>query len=249
MWNKLVQIWKIKELRNSILFVLAMLTIYRFAAHIPIPGVDTEALKNFFTQNQFLGLINIFSGGGMSNFSVAALGVAPYITSSIIFQLLVMIIPKLEEMSKEEAGQRKINQYTRYLTVPLGVLQAFGLITLLKQSSQPIIQDLSAYQLFVTVLIMTAGTVFLTWIGELISERKIGNGISLMIFAGIIAVLPTAVQQTLVVFDYSQVFNIVMFIIIALVTTVGVVIITEGQRKIPVSYAKIVRGNRMFGGG
>lgn len=235
-------------MRNSILFVLAMLVIFRLAANIPIPGIDREALRNLFSQNQFLGLINVFSGSAMSNFSVAALGVAPYITASIIFQLLVMIIPKLEELSKEEAGQQKINQWTRYLSVPLAVLQSFGLITLLRQSSQQIITDLAAVQLTFIVLTMTAGTVFLMWIGELISERKIGNGISLLIFAGIISALPTALQQTLVTFDYSQIFTLVIFVLVALVTIVGVVIITEGERKVPVSYAKIVRGTRMYGG-
>ncbi len=248
MWNKIVQIWKIKDLRKSILFVLAMLVVFRLAAHVPIPGVDIENLKNFFQSNQILGLVNIFSGGGMKNFSVVMLGVAPYITASIIFQLLAMIVPKFEEMNKEEDGRRKINQYTRLITVPLAVLQAYGMIAMLKSSTQPIVTDLSGFKLFTAIMTITAGTVFLMWIGELITEKKIGNGISFLIFAGIISGLPTALQQTLVSFDKSQMINLIVFVFIALVTVVGVVIITEGQRNIPISYARQIRGMRMTGG-
>lgn len=249
MWyKKLLQVWKIKDLRKSILYVLGMLVIFRLAAHIPVPGVNVENLKEFFSSNQILGLINIFSGGGMENFSVVAMGVAPYITSSIIFQLLSMIIPKLEEMSKEEAGRKKINQYTRIATVPLAILQSYGMLTLLKQSSFQIISDLSLAQHITTIVTVTAGTIFLMWIGELISEKNIGNGISLLIFAGIIAGLPGAMQQTLVIFEPSQLFNLIIFVLIALITIVGVVVINEGQRNVPVSYARRVRGMRMYGG-
>lgn len=249
MWYKrLLQIWKVKDLRNSVLYVLAMLVIFRLAAHIPVPGINVENLKDFFQSNQLLGLINIFSGGGMENFSIVAMGIAPYITASIIFQLLSMIIPKLEEMSKEEAGRGKINQYTRIATVPLAILQSYGMVTILRQSSQQIIYDLTFFQLFTMITTVTAGTIFLMWIGELISEKHIGNGISLLIFAGIIASLPTAVQRTLIVFDPSQIFNLAVFALIALVTIVGVVIINEGQRNVPVSYARRVRGMRMYGG-
>jgi len=249
MWyRKLIQIWKIKDLRNSILYVLAMLVIFRFAAHIPVPGVNVENLKDFFASNQILGLINIFSGGGMENFSVVAMGIAPYITASIIFQLLAMIIPKLEEMSKEESGRQKINQYTRIATVPLAVLQSYGMLALLRQSSYQIISDLSFFQLFTTIITVTAGTIFLMWIGELISEKHIGNGISILIFAGIISALPAAVQRILIVFDPSQLFNLVIFVLIAVITIVGVVIINEGQRNVPVSYARRVRGMKMYGG-
>lgn len=248
MLDKLIQIWKIKDLRNSILYVLGMLVIFRLAAHIPLPGVNLENLRDFFSSNQLLGLMNIFSGGGMENFSVVMLGVAPYITASIIFQLLVMIIPKLEELSKEPGGYQKINQYTRYLTVPLAALQAYGMITIFKQSAKPIIAALSPFQFISLIITATAGTVLLMWIGELISEKKIGNGISLLIFAGIIAGLPSAVQRTLLVFDKTQLFNLIIFTAIAVVTIVGVVIITEGQRNVPVSYARRVRGMRMYGG-
>ncbi len=249
MWSKLVQIWKIKDLRNSILFVLTMLTIFRFAAHIPVPGVDVEALKQLFSSNQFLGLINIFSGGGMENFSLVALGIAPYITSSIIFQLLVMIIPALEKLQKEgESGQKRINQYTRLLTIPLAFLQGFGMLALLGQSGQGVVDALTTFQTVTILVTLTAGTVFLMWIGELISEKKIGNGISILIFAGIISAIPSAIGQTLSVFDKAQIINMLIFVVIAVITVIAVVILTEGQRNIPVSYAKKIRGIRMYGG-
>lgn len=248
-FNALIRIWRLPDLRRSILFVLAMLFIFRVAAHIPIPGVDISNLQAFFSSNAILGLLNIFSGGTMESFSVVALGVAPYITSSIIFQLLAMVIPQLEALQKEgEHGQRKINQWTRYAAVPLAILQSFGLLTLLRQSPVPVLGDLTPGTYAATIITMTAGTIFLMWIGELISERKIGNGISLMIFAGIIAGLPTLIQQTFVTFDKMQIMNLVLFGAVALITVVGVVLITQAQRNIPVSYARRVRGMRMYGG-
>ncbi|MFA5318303.1 MAG: preprotein translocase subunit SecY [Patescibacteria group bacterium] len=248
MLQKISQIWKAKDLRKNILFVLGMLAIFRFAAHVPIPGVDASALKELFSSNQILGLMNLFSGGGMENFSVVMMGVAPYITASIIIQLLAMIIPSLEEMQKEESGRKKINMWTRYLTVPMAALQSYGMIAILRSSQLGILADVSAVQLTSMITIITSGTVFLMWIGELISEKNIGNGISLMIFAGIIAGLPSAIQQTIITFDASQLFIIIGFIAIALITIVGVVIINEGQRNVPVVYAKQIRGNRMYGG-
>ena len=248
MFHKLVQIWKARDLRNNILFVLGMLVIFRLAAHIPIPGVNVMALKEFFSSNQILGLMNIFSGGGMENFSIVMMGVAPYITASIIFQLLAMIIPALEELNKEESGRQKVNMWTRWLTVPLAALQSYSMIVLLKRSSYSILGELSAFDMISMVVIITAGTVFLMWLGELISEKKIGNGISLLIFAGIVAGLPQAIQQIAFTFDQSQLFMILGFVVIALITVVGVVIITEGQRNVPVQYARQVRGNRMYGG-
>lgn len=241
--NKLRQIFQVKELRNSIFFVLAMLLIFRVLAHIPVPGVNTENLRLFFQSNQLLGLINIFSGGGLKSFSIVAMGVAPYITSSIIFQLLTMVIPRMEEIQKEgESGQQRINQWTRWATIPFALLQAFGFITLLRQQSQfNIVADLSPVQIVIAMVSMAAGTILLMWIGELISERQVGNGISLLIFAGIIAGLPSGIQQTLVGFDQSQVFNILMYAGLMLVTIIGIVIISEGQRNIPVSYARMSR--------
>ncbi|MDP3964391.1 MAG: preprotein translocase subunit SecY [bacterium] len=262
MWEKITQIWRVKDLRKKILFVLAIFVLFRVAAHIPVPGVDVENLKDFFGSNQILGLLNIFSGGALENFSVVMLGLAPYITASIIFQLLVMIIPRLEELQKEgEQGQRKINQYTRLLAVPLATLQAYGTVTLLARSGGAsnlfggsfntptgIIGDLSVFQMATAIVAIVAGSMFLMWLGELISEKQIGNGISLLIFAGIVAGVPTAFQQTAAVFDASQVINIAIFAAIGIVTVAAVVFITEGQRNIPVSYARQIRGRRVFGG-
>jgi preprotein translocase subunit SecY len=248
MFDKLNQIWKARDLRNSILFVLVMLVIFRLAAHIPIPGVNAAALKSLFASNQILGLMNLFSGGGMENFSIVMMGVAPYITSSIIFQLLGMIVPSIEEMQKEESGRQKINSWTRWASVPLAALQSYGMITLLRRSSAGLLGDVAPFDFVLMVLTLTAGSIFLMWIGELITEKKVGNGISLLIFAGIVASLPQVVQQILVTFDQSQLFMMIGFVIIAIVTIVGVVIVNEGQRNIPVQYARQVRGNRSFGG-
>ena len=248
MFDKLLQIWKAKDLRAKLLYVLGMLVIFRLAAHIPIPGVNEVALKNLFSSNQILGLMNLFSGGGMESFSIVMMGVAPYITSSIIFQLLGMIVPKIEEMQKEEAGRQKINMWTRWATVPLAVFQSYGMITLLRRSSAGILGDVSLFDFAVMIITITAGSIFLMWVGELITEKNVGNGISLLIFAGIVASLPTALKQFMVTFDQTQLYMLIGFIVIALVTVVGVVIINEGQRNIPVQYARQVRGNRSFGG-
>ena len=249
MWEKIKRVWKIKDLRGKIIFVVLMLVVFRVAAHVPVPGVNTENLSRFLEGNQILGLLNIFSGGTMENFSVIMLGVAPYITASIIFQLLTMVVPRLEEMSKEgESGQQKINTYTRLATVPLALLQAFAMIKLLNQSQYQIFDGLDSYTYVSIMVTITAGTVFLMWIGELISEKNIGNGISLLIFAGIVSALPTAVQNAIVNYSPSDLYLYLMFVGLAVVTVVGVVVINEGQRNIPVSYAKQIRGNRTFGG-
>lgn len=249
MWQKLSLVWKIPEVRNKILFVLGILFIFRLAAHIPVPGVNLAALQNFFRSNQFLGLLNVFSGGGYDTFSVIMLGVGPYITASIIFQLLGMIIPSLEKLQKEgERGQEKINQWTRWLTVPLAALQGYGTIILIRRSSQAVLPDLTTYQFITAIITITAGTIFLMWLGELISEKKIGNGISLMIFAGIVARIPSEIQRTLAVYDSSQLIQTLVFAAVGLVTILGVVYVTEAVRKIPVSYARRVRGNQMVGG-
>lgn len=249
MFKKLIQIWKIKDLRKNILFVLGMLVIFRIAAQIPITGVNTSALQDYFSNNQILGLLNIFTGGGMSNFSLVMLGIGPYITSSIIFQLLTMIIPKLEEMNKDESGRKKINQYTRIMTIPFAALQAYGMITLLQRTSNvPIITDLTVWKYATMITTVTAGTMFLVWLGELISEKKIGNGISILIFAGIVSSIPGAIARTVATFDVTQITNLILFVLIALATTAAIVYISEGQRNIPVSYAKRVRGMKMYGG-
>lgn len=242
MFDKLSALWKVSDIRKSILFVLLMIVIYRIAAHIPVPGVDVNALKNYFQSNQVLGLLDIFSGGGISSFSVMALGVAPYITASIIFQLLTMIVPKLEELSKEPTGHAKINTWTRLLTVPLAILQSFALISLLKsQSSAQIITNTSLLSTVLTILAVTAGTILLMWIGELISEKHIGNGLSIIIFAGIVSSLPGVIQRFLATYDPSQLLFVIMFLAVALFTIVSVVFISEGTRNVPVSYARHIR--------
>lgn len=249
MWEKLQQVWRIKDIRNKILYVLGMLVVFRLVAHIPIPGVNLQNLRQFLAGNQIFGMLDVFSGGTMKNFSIVMLGVGPYITSSIIFQLLAMIVPQLEELSKEgESGQQKINTYTRLLAVPLAFLQSYAMIKLLSSSSLPIITDLSFFRLVTIMTTITAGTMFLMWIGELISEQKVGNGISLLIFAGIAAGLPGGLRTLLINYDPSQFFTFVLFAGVAVLTVVSVVFINEGQRNIPVTYAKQVQGNRMHGG-
>lgn len=248
--RRIIQIFKIRELRNSIFYVLGLLVVFRLAAHIPLPGVDREGLAQFFQSNEIFGFINIFSGGALESFSIVALGIGPYITSSIIFQLLQLVVPRFEELAKEgEQGRQRLNQYTRIATVPLAALQGFGIIRILQsQSTQIISPSISIYELITMLVILTAGTVFLMWLGELISERKIGNGISIMIFAGIVSALPTSIQTLAINFDPSQIQNMVIFSVIAIVTIAAIVFISEGQRNVPVTYARRLRGTRMLGG-
>src|SRR3989344_5041447 len=184
--SKISQIWKVRELRNRIIFVSMLLVGTRILAHIPIPGIQITDLRTLLNSNQLLGLFDIFSGGGLRNFSIVMLGVGPYITASIIMQLMTIIVPKLGELQKEggEAGRAKINQYMRYLTVPLSIVQGYGTIILLSRSTQVGIRDFTSFEWFIILLSITAGTMILLWIGEMISEFKIGNGISLIIFAG-----------------------------------------------------------------
>ncbi len=246
--NKVIQIFKIKDLRKKIFFVLMILVIFRIAANVPVPGIDTERLSQFFANNQLFGLLNIFTGGAMSNLSIVMLGLGPFITATIIMQLLTMIFPQLEALYKEEGeqGRQKFNQYSRLLTVPLASLQAYGMLTLL--SRQGIIDSLSSIQWITSISVITAGALFLMWLGELISEKGIGNGVSLLIFAGIVSAVPLSIREIAVTYDPSKIPSYLAFIALALVITTGVVIITEGRRNIPVSYAKRIRGHRMYGG-
>ncbi|HBH46508.1 MAG: preprotein translocase subunit SecY [Candidatus Jacksonbacteria bacterium RIFOXYC2_FULL_44_29] len=252
--NKLKQLWQAKDLRRDVIFILALLLVFRVLAHIPVPGVDLAALKNYLAGNQILGLLNIFTGGGLRNFSIVMLGLGPYITSSIIFQLLTMVVPKIEELSKEgERGRQKINQWTRYATVPLAIIQAYATIVFLSKSgggSVNILQQQNSLQLVVAILSVTAGTIFLMWLGELISERKLGNGISILIFAGIVAELPQSVIQawTDLTTNPGAITQYIFFVLIALITIAAVIFITEGQRQIPISYARQVVGSRIYGG-
>ncbi len=249
--NKISLIWKTKDLRNKILIVLGLLLLTRVLAHIPIAGIDVTGLKSFFEQNQFFNLLDIFSGGGLTNFSIAMLGVGPYITASIIMQLLTIVIPSLSEMQKEggEAGRAQINQYTRYLTIALAPLQAFGTIRLLQsQGGAAILGVFSPFQWFLVLLSITAGTMLLMWLGEIMSEFDVGNGVSLIIFAGIVARLPANFSFLTSWYDSSKLPTVLAFAAMILVVIGGVVLVTEAQRNIPIAYAKRVRGNKLFGG-
>ncbi len=247
-FNKFTLIFQDKILRKRIFFTLFALVLFRVLASIPIPGIDHGRLAEFFSSNEFLGLLNIFSGGGLSQLSIVMLGVGPYITGSIIMQLMTIMSPKLKQMYQEEgeAGRRKFTQYGRMLTVPLGLLQAFSFIKILE--NQQILTNLSTSVLITDLLVITAGSVLLMWIGELISEYGIGNGVSLIIFAGIVAVIPTSASQVLFTFDPSMIPMYLAFAVVAAVVIVAVVIITEAERPIPITYAKQVRGNRVYGG-
>lgn len=246
--DKIIQVFKIKDLRKKIFFVLMILVVFRIAANIPVPGIDIERLRQFFANNQLFGLLNIFTGGAMSNLSIIMLGLGPFITATIIMQLLTMIFPQLEALYKEEGekGRQKFNQYSRILTVPLAVLQSYGMLTLL--SRQGILGSFSTIQWATSILVITAGALFLMWLGELISEKGIGNGVSLLIFAGIVSRVPISIRELAVTYDPSKIPSYIAFFILALIITASVVVITEGRRNIPVSYAKRVRGHRVYGG-
>ena len=246
--NRFLQIFKIKDLRKKILIVVGLLVAYRVLAAVPIPGVDALRLNQFLSSNQLFGFLNIFSGGGLSTLSVAMLGVGPYITATIIMQLLTIIFPRLKEMYYEEGarGQAKFNQISRYLTVPFAFLQGYGFLTLL--ISQNIIPKPDALGMIANVLAITAGSMIALWFGELISEQKIGNGISLIILAGIVSGLPLQVQQVLASYTPSALPTYMGFIAVTLFLVAGVVYLNEGQRKIPIAYARRVRGMKMYGG-
>lgn len=247
-WNKIEAIFKDDILRGRILFVLGTMVIFRLLANIPIPGIDTFRLQSLFADNQFLGLLNIFSGGGLSSLSIVMLGVAPFITGSIIMQLLTIMSPRLKELYHEEgeAGKKKFTQYSRLLTVPLAVIQSFGFLTLLQR--QGVIDPLTGMDFLTNIILVTAGSILLMWIGELITEFGIGNGVSILIFAGIVAALPTQLTQLRLAFDPSQIPLYIGFLVAALLVTLGVVIVTEAERPIPITYSKRVRGMKVYGG-
>jgi len=246
--GRIWKVFKIKDIRNKILFILGILVVFRVAAAIPIPGVDAVALRNFFQNNQLFGLISSFTGGGLNNFSVVMLGLGPYITGSIIMQLLTMIFPSLEQMYKYEgeAGRQKFNQYSRMLTVPLAILQGYAFITLFAR--QGIIGNLSLIGWASSLITIAAGSVFLMWLGELITEKNIGNGVSLLIFAGIVARFPAELGQAIATRNQGDIVTSIVFALIALVVIAGVVYLTEAQRNIPINYARRVRGSRVYGG-
>ena len=239
MIEALKRIWYQKELRNRIVFTIIAIVIFRFLAHIPLPGVDRVQLRQLFSGNALLGLLSAFSGGTMENFSVVSLGLAPYINASIIFQLLTFGFPKLKELSQEgEWGQAKINQYTRLLTLPLSIMQGYGFFFLLRQ--QGVVTAPTLLSLVALVLALSAGSLFMMWLGELLSERGIGNGISLLIFVGIAAGYPLSLAQSLMALTAGQVTNLVLFIVLLLGLFAAVVLINEAVRRIPIQYA--VRG-------
>lgn len=247
-FNKIALVFQDRILRKRIFFTLFALVLFRVFAAVPISGVDHAKLAQFFAGNEFLGLLNIFSGGGLSQLSIVMLGVGPYITSSIIMQLMTIMSPKLKQLYQEEgeAGRRKFAQWSRILSIPLSLIQAFSFIKLLE--NQQVLTHLSPLQLGTDLLVITAGSVLLMWIGELISEFGIGNGVSLIIFAGIVARLPVTISQVAFSFEASQIPLYLAFLAISAVVIVGVVIITEAERPIPVTYAKQVRGSRVYGG-
>ena len=246
--NKFKLAFEDKSLRNRIFFVVFGLIIFRLLANIPIPGIDPSRLAQFFSNNQFFGFLDIFAGGGLSNLSIIMLGVGPYITASIIMQLLTMIFPKLKEMYQEEgeAGKKKFAQYSRVLTIPFAAFQGFAFLTLL--SRQGVIDPLSGFSLILNITIITAGSVLLMWLGELITEFGISNGISLIIFAGIVASLPTAVSQLIFNWNIANLPIYLGFAIAGALIIWGVVIVTEAERPIPITYAKRVRGMKVYGG-
>ncbi|MFH0712777.1 MAG: preprotein translocase subunit SecY [Candidatus Jorgensenbacteria bacterium] len=246
--KKIFQIFKIPDLRKKILMVAFLLLVFRLFAAIPIPGIDAVRLNEFFSSNQLFGFLNIFSGGGLTNLSVMMLGVGPYITAVIIMQLLTIIFPSLKKAYYEEGaeGRAKFNRYSRWLTIPLAALQSYGFLNLL--ISQNVLIRPSLVGISANVAVITAGSVFLMWIGELISEYKVGNGISLIIFAGIVSSLPQMVSSGLLTYTTAILPTYIAFIVLSVIVIAGVVFINEGERKIPIAYAKQVRGNKLYGG-
>ncbi len=254
MLQTILNSFSVPEIRKKLLFTAAMLALYRLGAYIPSPGIDVSAVKDIessFQGNNILGFLNLFSGGSLSRLSLFALGIMPYITASIILQLLTVVVPSLERLQKEgEVGQQKITQYTRYLTVALAFLQSLGYVFLFRsfqnQAGTSVVGTLTFSKVFLIVICLTAGTTLLMWLGELITQRGIGNGISLMIFASIASRIPSGIQAWWT--NPDQVF-VVMMPFIALAVIVGIVFVQEGQRRIPVQYAKRVVGRRMTTGG
>jgi preprotein translocase subunit SecY len=252
MLSTILSAFTVADIRKKLAFTAMVLALYRVGSYIPVPGIDVEAVKasNQFEGDSILGLLNTFSGGGLSRIALFALGIMPYITASIILQLLTVVVPSLEKLQKEgEVGQQRITQYTRYLTVGLAFAQSIGYVFLFRSSENggaPIIPQFDVPHVFLIILSLTAGTILLMWMGELITQRGIGNGISLMIFASIVSGLPQGLQAWAT--NSDQVFKVMMpFIALAVISSI--VFIQEGQRRIPVQYAKRVIGRRMSGGG
>jgi len=248
MFTKFLQAFKIPDIRNKLLIVAGLLLAFRVMANIPLPGLDRTRLIELFSSNQLLGFLNIFSGGALDNISIMLLGVGPYITATIVMQLLTMIFPTLKALYYEEGaiGRAKFNRYSLYLTVPLAALQSYGLLNLLYR--QGVFTNTTLFATVTNVIVATAGTLVLVWIGNIITRQKLGNGVSLIIFAGIVSSIPQTIKTAILSYDPSVITTYIAFIILSVVIIAGVVFITEGERKVPVSYAKRVRGNKMYGG-
>ncbi len=246
--QKLTLLLSDQALRNRLLFVLGAFAVFRVLAAIPIPGINASQLQLFFNNNQFFGLLNIFSGGGLSNLSLVMLGVGPYITASIVMQLLTLMVPRLKQLYQEEgeAGRAKFSMYSRWLTLPIAVVQGISFLIILER--QGVLPSLGLFPFAVNLITIVAGSLLLMWIGELISEYGLGNGVSLIIFSGIVASIPSQVSQLLFTFEASQVPLYVAFAAAGLAVIAAVVFITEAERPIPVTYAKRVRGMKVFGG-
>ncbi|HPC12502.1 MAG TPA: preprotein translocase subunit SecY [Candidatus Paceibacterota bacterium] len=247
-WKKIKMMFSDKILRSRILFILGALIVFRLLSAIPIPGVDILKLQTFINNNQFLGVLNIFSGGGLSTLSIIMLGVGPYITGSIIMQLLTMMSPRLKAMYQEdgEIGRKKFNQISRLITVPLALVQGLALLSFL--GKQGILGDMSIFGMITNISVVVAGSMLIMWIGELMSEFGIGNGVSIIIFAGIVASIPTALSQFLFTFDIANLPTYILFLIIGALIVAGVVIVSEAERPVPVTYAKQIRGEHVSGG-
>jgi preprotein translocase subunit SecY len=247
-WNKIKAIFTDKTLRNRVLFVFGALVVFRLLSAIPIPGVDAIKLQNFISNNQFVGVLNVFSGGGLSTLSIIMLGVGPYITASIIMQLLTIMSPRLKAMYQEdgEIGRKKFTQFSRMITIPLAIVQGLALLVLLRK--QGIMTDLSVFGLVTNLSVIVAGSMLIMWIGELVSEFGIGNGVSLIIFAGIVASIPREVSQFFFTFDIANLPVYLLFLAVGLLIVAGVVVVSEAERPVPVTYAKQVRGDHVSGG-
>ena len=247
-FHKMKLIVSDEQLRNRVLFIFGALIIFRLLAVVPVPGVDAAMLAQFFSSNQFLGLLNLFSGGGLSHLSIVMLGVGPYITASIIMQLLTVMSPKMKSMYTEEgdAGRKKFMQYSRLVTLPLATLQAFSFLMLLE--SQGIVKHLGMTAFMGNLVVIVAGSMLLMWLGELVTEFGIGNGVSIIIFSGIVARIPQLAGQTLFSFDMSQVPVYLAFLVATVAIIAAVVLMTEAERPVPITYAKQVRGGQTYGG-
>jgi preprotein translocase subunit SecY len=247
-FQKIKMMFADRSLRRRIIFTFFALAVFRVLAAVPVPGIDTVQLQNLLSSNQLLSLFNVFSGGGLSHLSIVMLGVGPYITGSIIMQLLTILSPRLKALYQEEgeAGRKRFSQYSRLLTVPLAAIQGFSFLILLER--QGVLPQLGIASTLVNLAIIIAGSVFLMWIGELVTEFGIGNGLSLIIFAGIIANVPSTLSQLIFAYDPAQLPLYIGFVVAAVLVILGVVIVTEAERPIPVTYAKRVRGMKVYGG-